>query len=66
MILREIVGQIIQLALTFIKLEFITRVIFELANTVGLRITSSIDAMLNRKEIREKKDSGKTRRPNQK
>ena len=66
MILREIVGQIIQLALTFIKLEFITRVIFELANTVGLRITSSIDAMLNRKEIREKKDSGKTSRPNQK
>ena len=45
MILREIVGQIIQFALTFIKLEFITRVIFELANTVGLRITSSIDAM---------------------
>ena len=66
MILREIVGQIIQLALTFIKLEFITRVIFELANTVGLRITSSIDAMLNRKEIREKKDGGKTSRPNQK
>ena len=66
MILREIVGQIIQFALTFIKLEFITRVIFELANTVGLRITSSIDAMLNRKEIREKKDGGETSRPNQK
>ena len=49
MILRTIVGQMIQFALTFIKLEFITRVIFELANTVGLRITSSIDAMLNRK-----------------
>ena len=50
MILREIVGQIIQFVLTFIKLEFITRIIFKLENTVGLRITSSIDAMLNRKE----------------
>ena len=50
MILREIVGQIIQFVLTFIKLEFITRIIFKLANTVGLRIISRIDAMLNRKE----------------
>ena len=66
MILREIVGQIIQFALTFIKLEFITRVIFELANTVGLRIISRIDAMLNRKKIREKKDGGNTSRTNQK
>ena len=56
----------IQFALTFIKLEFITRVIFELANTVGLRIISRIDAMLNRKKIREKKDGGNTSRTNQK
>ena len=66
MILRTIVGQMIQFALTFIKLEFITRVIFELANTVGLRIISRIDAMLNRKKIREKKDGGNTSRTNQK
>ena len=52
MILREIVGQIIQFVLTFIKLEFITRIIFKLANTVSLRkrFTSSIGHMLNRKE----------------
>ena len=66
MILRTIVGQMIQFALTFIKLEFITRVIFEPANTVGLRIISRIDAMLNRKKIREKKDGGNTSRTNQK
>ena len=36
-------GQIVQFALTVIKLEFITCIIFKLINTVGLTITSSID-----------------------